>query len=160
MKLPFKQYDRSYCQPATCRPFHISISRSHQSPAIDSYCTHNSVVLHSSAASTIASRLAATLYFHRRRIPAATTPGPANHHEASPLLTRSNCYWTPEADVSESEAEDIGTWWLTAFTLFASMRTSSRAIARKPGKALVATVVLPGTAVITGLRSCLCRTTG
>lgn len=152
MTIPFKQYDRSYCQTASCRAFPISTR-------------HNSIDLHSCPAALEKSkarniRPVTVMYFLRCRIPATTTPGPAIHQKVSPVPTRSNCYWTPEADVSESDAEDIGTWWLTVFTLFASMCTSSRAIARKPGKALVATVVLPGTAVITGLRSCLCRTTG
>jgi hypothetical protein len=99
-------------------------------------------------------------YFRYCGIPVATASGPANPQRASPIPTRSNCYWTTGANVSESKAEDIGTWWLTVLAVTASQRSTCCSKAGKYNKALVAAVALPEKINNTGLRSCLCRTTG
>lgn len=156
-----KLFARRYCLPAVCRAFKLAMTRSQQSIAMARYCAHQIVEFQKNTTcltgeKALARRPTTAQEFRYCRSTTATIAGLVIPHTA----TRSNCYWTTEANVSESEAEDIGTWWLRVLTGFASLASAHRTEASKYDKALVATVALPETITNTGLRSCLNRTTG
>lgn len=160
MNMHHKHFASSYYLPAPCRAINTATPQPHQLPTMARYCAHQSVDIQINTAclandNAIARRPAAMQELRYYRTPAGTSTGLAS----AKALTRSKCYWTTEANVSESKAENTGTWWLTVSTGFASLRSAGRTTASKYDKALVATVALPETITNTGLRSCLCRTT-